>query len=452
VSENSIFALATPPGRSALAIIRISGKNLPNYLSPFLPAGTVLIPKHFLHTKWSHKGVLIDDIILLYFQSPRSFTGEDVVEINCHGNPVIIQNISESLLSIGFEQAKPGEFTRRAYQNKKMNRDQALAIQEIIDAKAEQDLQSAMRLREGSLSKLFLEFKASLLTLTADLTAELDFVEEGIKFADRGSLHQLVDEIGHQLTTIREVTKTAEIYRNGFNVTIAGLPNAGKSSLLNALCGYDRAIVSPTPGTTRDVIHYECIISGIPIRFSDTAGIRKESHDPIELQGIEKGLTELENADLTILVIDSSQSPDSYFNEISGSLNSLINNKGNLTLLNKWEIKDPDWIDTKLYQNAKQVSLLSSSNSSLEIVLNWLKEYMTTLVPANGIQANYWQKIQISELHALIKGVEEYLRSEQIEIAVQMLTESLDVLSELTGEIDNEEILDKVFSRFCVGK
>ena len=194
MSESSIFALATPPGRSALAIIRVSGYNLANQIASFLPKGKVLQPNQPVYSTWSFNGLLVDDIILLYFQSPKSFTGEDIIEINCHGNPVIIEKISESLLSKGFKPAKPGEFTRRAYQNNKMNRDQALAVQEIIEARAEQDLQSAMRLREGSLSKLFYEFKETLLTLTADLTAELDFVDEGIQFADRESLQTLVKE------------------------------------------------------------------------------------------------------------------------------------------------------------------------------------------------------------------------------------------------------------------
>ena len=450
MSESSIFALATPPGRSALAIIRVSGYNLADQIASFLPKGKLLQPNQSVYTTWSFNGLLVDDIILLYFQSPKSFTGEDIIEINCHGNPVIIEQISKSLLSKGFKPAKPGEFTRRAYQNNKMNRDQALAVQEIIEARAEQDLQSALRLREGSLSKLFYEFKESLLTLTADLTAELDFVDEGIEFADRESLQALVKEISAQLASIQDVTKTAEIYRHGLSVVIAGLPNAGKSSLLNLLCGHEKAIVSSTPGTTRDIVQYESVISGIPVTFSDTAGIRKASNDPIEVKGMQKGLSELENADLTILVIDSSEPPANFFEEVSDQLSSLVEKSSNLVLLNKWESKNAEWETTDIYRYSKQVSLIQGESSTE--VFTWLQEQIKTLVPANGIQANYWQKGLITELHRIINDAVQYLSNDEIEIAVQLLTDALEILSELVGEIDNEEILDKLFSRFCVGK
>lgn len=450
MSESSIFALATPPGRSALAIIRISGHNLANKIAPFIPKGKLLHPSQSVYTTWSVNGSFVDDIILLYFESPKSFTGEDVIEINCHGNPVIIEKISESLITKGFKPAKPGEFTRRAYQNNKMNRDQALAIQEIINARAEQDLQSAMRLREGNLSKLFYQFKESLLTLTADLTAELDFVDEGIQFADRKSLQSLVKEIGTQLSSIQDLTKTAEIYRHGLSVIIAGMPNAGKSSLLNLLCGHEKAIVSSTPGTTRDIVQYDSIVSGIPVKFSDTAGIRKDSSDPIERQGIQKGLSELENADLTILVIDSSEPPANFFNDVSDKLFSLVDKSSNLVLLNKWEKKNAEWETTDIYKDSKKVSLIQGTNPTE--IFTWLEDKIKAMVPANGIQANYWQKSLISELHSIINEAVQYLSNAEIEITVQLLTDALEILSELIGEIDNEEILDKLFSRFCVGK
>lgn len=485
--EHPICAVATVMGRSAVGVIRLSGENTLKLLtSIFYKASSKRDGK--ITSEWLASqarralfGKIIDpqmpeapldEVLLIPFVTPHSYTGEEAAEIHAHGNPLVLEKIIELLLHVGFEPARPGEFTRRAFLNGKLDLSQAEAVHEIISARGEKELQKAQLMKAGAFRTKILQFRSDLLNLTADLTAELDFGEEDIQFASQEQKLSVVREALDELETLAEDSRNMEIFREGLDVVIAGAPNAGKSSLLNYLIGKDRALVSDTPGTTRDYLEARMHIGGVPVKYIDTAGIRSETSSETELAGIQKSFEKLKEADLVLYLLDSSLGE----NELDLSALSALAGKTSakvLILLNKFDIADSRWgsssqksrveisslkkylndllSDQELLQNAIAVS--AKTGEGIKHLQKRVDELIEEMSPHSSLVVSAWQREIIETIIQRLNTCYEMIENnESPELVVQSLQDALDRFSELTGEITTEDILGRIFSRFCIGK
>jgi len=304
-TNDTIAAIATPQGVGALGIIRISGENAIEVVNLIFPQKDIAsLKSHTAHFgPLFYKNELIDEVILSIFKAPHSFTGENSVEISCHGSSYILQRIMEVLIDIGVRPAKPGEYTMRAFLNGKMDLSQAEAVADLIAAESSAAHKTAMDQMRGGFSIQIKELRRQLLDFASLIELELDFVEEDVEFADRKSLLHLLDVIFSEVRKLADSFRLGNVIKSGVKVVIAGRPNAGKSTLLNALLNEERAIVSEIPGTTRDTIEDVIAIEGIKFRFIDTAGIR-ESSETIERIGISRTLEKIQEADIIIYLYD----------------------------------------------------------------------------------------------------------------------------------------------------
>lgn len=462
-NDGAVFALATPPGRSAIALIRLTGPATLEKLTPFFRPFTQTAITADKNRRRAIYGRLLDDenrvideIILIPFRENASYTGEESAELHLHGNPVIIRRAARLLLHAGFERAAPGEFTRRAYLNGRMNLTEAEAVREIIEARSEKALQSAMVMKQGHFRKILLRFRADLLNLTADLTAELDFVDEDITFVEHDNKIRLIKSLITEVKDLLRDSESMQIYRDGAVITIAGAPNAGKSSLLNLLSGSDRAIVSETAGTTRDYIESDLLLEGIPVRMIDTAGIRDITRDTIEAQGIEQSRRLVAEADLVLLLIDCALPPERAVKE---SPLALINEKHleekTICLLNKNDIAAEGWQSFNAELPAAAVIEFSVTR---EQGLDALREHAIRLLERNttgstGLILSEWQSDLLGQILSELNEAVQLVEAETSpELPVQNLQNSIDLIAELTGEITSEDLLGRIFSRFCIGK
>lgn len=456
--QEPICAIATPPGRSAIGVIRCSGEKIFPIIEKFFstPRGKVILkekPRYALYGNFTDGKELIDEVILIPFVSPNSYTGEDMVEIHAHGNPIILQKILKVLLSHGFRPALPGEFTKRAYLNRKIDLTQAEAIKAIIEAKAERELQQALNLRQGSFRKEILSFRSELLNLIADINAELDFIDEGLTFSAKETKLRQLEELLEKTNSLILLAERTQRYRHGFEVAIIGAPNAGKSSLLNRICGEERAIVSDIPGTTRDYLESEITLDGISFTFLDTAGIRAHVQDLIEKQGIERSLKKAQVADIIIFLIDGSIEKEKALPEEILSVLSQTPEKIIFSVINKKDI---------LHESMKELAFLPGEVLYLSLktgegfveLLEKLKEKAQEKMPhGDALLLAPWQIELLKKLKEhLIKSKNFIELDEYPEIISAELNLALDALAEITGEIQSEEILGRIFSRFCIGK
>ncbi len=452
-----ICALATPPGRSAIAVIRATGKGTIEAVEQlFRSQGSRNIhqnPRSALFGRFVFENETLDEILLLTFPAPRSYTGEDMVEIQCHGNPVIIEKILSALFQSGFRPARPGEFTNRAYVNSKMDLLDAQAVLDIIESRTEEELQSALRVKSGEFRKLLYAFRSALIGLMADLTAELDFIEEDIQFVTIEEKLQMLDALSADLIHLIDFSKTHERLRKGVEIVIVGPPNAGKSTLLNYLLGEKRAIVSPVPGTTRDFVDGELTIEGIRVHFVDTAGLR-ETNDEIEKQGIAISREKSGIADLLLFVFDQSVS----WKETDLALFSFPASMPAFTILNKDDLRHPDWdtaISHPFFADRDRIFRVSLTNGSgAEEMRSQLIHFLKSLnTHGSSILLSAWQLEIFEKIHSLLHVSSHLIRAQESpEIIVATIQEAIDAFGELTGEIDSEQILGRIFSKFCIGK
>lgn len=435
--DEPIIALATPPGTSALATIRLSGKDchlaiqkLSDKLPPLRRAS---------HCHLTHNGTHLDDVVITLWKTPHSYTGEDMAEISCHGNPLIIDRI---IRATDFRMAQPGEFTQRAFLNGKLDLTQAEAVLDIIHARSERSLAAAQRIKKGHLGQQLLLHRETLLQTLSHLEAYIDFPDEDIE-PDTGQ--HLRDQIQTLHTAITSLLRTAEEgrrLREGVEVVLAGAPNAGKSSLLNALLGHDRAIVSDTPGTTRDTIEASLLIDGIQVRLIDTAGLH-ESHDTLENLGIERTLTALREADLILHLIDSTHP--------APPATALPPGTPSLTCLTKCDLpphdapfprdtlhlssKTGNGLDTLRHRISSTLSLSESLISNELVAINTRHE--TCLEHAS---------------HSLTEALARFDEQAPPEVIASDLRHALHAIGEIVGQTTNEDMLDRLFQSFCIGK
>ncbi len=448
MDKDTIVANATPLIPSAVGIVRISGdKSLDIGKKLFsLPEKVEERKVYFGKIKDRH-GEVIDEGLIVYFKAPKSFTGEDVIEIYPHGSVPVIKKIIEEAIFYGARFAEPGEFTKRAFLNGKIDLTQAEAIAELIEAKTEAASKAAVSLLEGKLSKRINELKEVLLELVSLIEAELNFPEDVEEIPD-DEIKNKLETVLKQLKELLKTYKKGEILREGIKLAIVGRPNVGKSSLFNALIGYERAIVSEYKGTTRDFIEESLNIKGIPVKLLDTAGIR-ETEDKIEKIGIQKALEKVEEADIVLFVFDAyegiTEEDLKIYERIKEKNPIIVANKSDLVLdkkEKKYYFKDILFVSSKTQEN---IDLLEETIFQKLGLLENKDE---------GIFINFRQYTKIKQaveiLENTLKDIEFYL--DQKEILMLEIQEAEKHLEEITGEITTEDILGNIFSKFCIGK
>lgn len=445
---STIVAVSTPPGTGGLAVIRMSGpKTLDILAKRWRGKNPIDFKSHTAHLGWilDSEDEDVDQVVVTVFRAPNSYTGEDVVEISCHGSRWIQNAVVNSLIEAGAAAAGPGEFTQRAFMNGRLDLVQAEGIADMILASSKASARLARTQLKGDFSKRFERLRTQLVNLGVLLELELDFSEEDVEFADRKKLIDLAREILKVVRRLADSFKAGNVFKNGVPVAIAGVPNAGKSTLLNALIGEEKAIVSDIPGTTRDAIEDTIEINGILFRLIDTAGLR-ESADRIERIGVDKARQKIGDAAIVLHLIDPTQDLamqlsvlDATAAEESGK-KILVATKGDIS---RWEGKeDIIAISAKEEWGIEELKARLAMEATSEF--NPENELIVT-------NARHYEALKraIPSLERLIYGLENGLSADFL---AQDLRESERSLGEITGSVSSDEILHTIFSRYCIGK
>ena len=452
IDQDTIVAQATAPGRGGVGIVRLSGAKSLEIAKAII--GFEPTPRHAHYVPFKDtEGEQLDMGIALYFPGPNSFTGEDVFELQGHGGPVIIDMLLSRCMALGARLARPGEFSERAFLNDKMDLTQAEAIADLIDSSSEQAAKCALRSLQGAFSKRIDELVEALIHLRIYVEAAIDFPEEEIDFIGDGKVAADLEDIRHKLHGVMKEANQGALLREGMSVVIAGRPNAGKSSLLNALSGKESAIVTSIEGTTRDVLREHIHIDGMPLHIIDTAGLR-DSPDEVERIGIQRAWEEIHKADRILLMVDSqsvdSNDPDEIWPEFMGQLKSrdhltLVRNKVDLTQENT------GYEDTN---GLPVISLSAKTNDGVEALKTHLKSIMGFDSTTEGgfiarrrhiealQKANRFLDAGFEQLHGYGAG----------ELLAEDLKEAQEALSEITGAFTSDDLLGRIFGSFCIGK
>ncbi|MDR1435365.1 MAG: tRNA uridine-5-carboxymethylaminomethyl(34) synthesis GTPase MnmE [Puniceicoccales bacterium] len=447
--SDTIVALSTPFGLSAIAKIRVSG-----------PAVKILLKKYFFkENPVSHlaflahykaiSGKILDQVIVLFFTGEHSYTGEDSMEIDCHGNPLIIRSILEDLQLFGCRIAEPGEFTKRAYLNHKIDLCQAEAVLDVIHATNESALEISQRQLQGTLSEKIFHLDDALLSLLAEIEARIDFADEGLEF-DEKILEKLIETLD-KIEKIIHSHKFRRTLLNGILVAIVGHPNAGKSSLLNALLNEERALVSDIPGTTRDFISENISCEGFPIKIIDTAGLRA-TNDSMERLGIKKTLENIHRADLCLVVVDQNN-PQPLEKETIAELGK----KTCILVINKMDLeKKSPFLLPKEFQNFPQISIAAKHGIAMDALKSIIVKniHKNRLLPRDmDIAINERHREIFQNVGDLISSAKNTLENQQsYELCASDLRLALETLGHITGKYNTEEMLAKIFNQFCIGK
>lgn len=453
-NADTIVALSTAPGTAAIAVIRMSGKDAVTIIDTVFNGKKLRTANtHTLHHGTIEtEGNKIDEVVIAYFKNPTSYTGEDVVEISCHGSPFIQQQILAILLKHGARLAKPGEFTLRAFLNGKIDLAQAEAVADLIAAQTQGAHEIALKQMRGGYSNELKKLRYELLHFASLLELELDFSEEDVEFAERKEMFQLIDKIQRVLKKLIHSFALGNVMKNGVITVIAGRPNAGKSTLLNTLLNENRAIVSEIPGTTRDTIEETLNIRGIEFRLIDTAGIR-EANDEIEKIGVEKTMQKIQESALLLYVYDMHALTEE---ELAKDLARFKKGKYKFILvankMDKGVLADP--LDTLTpHYNVQIISSLNNIN------IDALKETMYRTITGEEMHLDAPVVSNIRHLEALQKTKEtldlvvgSIENNESGEFTALHIRHALNFLGEITGEVTNEHILDDIFRNFCIGK
>jgi len=464
--SDTIAAIATPIGEGGISVIRISGRDAIAIarLGFRGKADLASAASHTAHlgTFVDGTGGAIDDVVALVFRKPHSYTGEDVVELSCHGGMFIARKLLETAICLGARQAEPGEFTRRAFLNSRIDLAQAEAVADLIHARSQTAHQSSLSQLKGALSEKINSVRDQLINTISLLELELDFAEEGYEFANKSDVVSQIKNIVKQIDELISSYQTGRVYRDGVRVVLAGAPNVGKSSLLNALLEQNRAIVTEIPGTTRDTIEESLAISGLLFTVTDTAGLR-ETTDPIELEGVRRAEEQLSNSDLLLLMFDCSRDLSerevAYAKRLLGD--AVGTEKPSITVLNKIDLKEPDeGFLARLGRLAVGQPSVKISAKTAE-GLDKLKSLLVDIA-LKGKRTPSESGITVTNARhysALVKS------KESLELALQSLSVrqsgefvvvdlrcALDSLGTITGVVTTDDILNSIFARFCIGK
>jgi tRNA modification GTPase len=451
--NDTIVAQATAPGRGSVGIVRVSGPNaqqVAKHLLKTCPAPRQVVYQAF----YDKQQQVIDQGIALFFKGPNSFTGEDVLELQGHGGQVVMQLLVEACLQTGLVRlAKPGEFSEQAFLNDKMDLTQAEAIADLINASSEQAAKGALRSMQGDFSERINELVDKVIHLRMYVEAAIDFPEEEIDFLGDGIVQGHLDKIVNLLNSIKHQAKQGSLLRDGMQVVIVGRPNAGKSSLLNALSGKQSAIVTEIAGTTRDVLKEHIHIDGMPLHIIDTAGLR-DNADIVEQIGIERAWQEIEQADRILFMLDASQEQGTQPEEIWPEFYAKLPDNSAITVIrNKCDLSGENTgIDTS--QVYPLIRLSAKQQDGLTVLTEHLKDCMGfDQVGENQVIARQRHITALLEAEYHITIGKEQLEAS---MAGELLAEELRIaqthLSEITGEFSSDDLLGKIFSSFCIGK
>jgi tRNA modification GTPase len=437
--KDTITACATPPGVSALAIIRLSGQQALTITQKL--TGQTLVPRNPLPLRLQLENQDLDETVVTFWPNPKSYTGEDLVEISCHGNPLIVETLLQVICKLGARMARPGEFTERAFLHGRIDLTRAEAVLDVLHARTERALLAAQRALAGKLSDHLMADRERLLNLLARIEAWIDFPDEDIQPEVGDGFRSEVSDLLKSSAQLLSTAPLGHRLRSGYRLVLAGPPNVGKSSLLNTLLGNNRAIVSPTPGTTRDTVEESIVLAGFPVRLIDTAGLRP-STDPVELEGMARTRTAMDSADLVLALIDRTQLVDPCRKEWER-----LGNKA-LKVLTKADLS----------QVSKEDGLLVSSQTGAG--LDELRKTITHRLTGN-VTAPGSDEIAINARHedALRRASEAFaaaLSSLKAKAAPELvasdLRQALQALESILGVGTSEDVLDRLFAQFCIGK
>ena len=454
--SDTIAAIATPLGEGGLAVLRVSGPQalsvadgcfVPRGISSRKPSDASSHTIHYGHVV--RDGRVLDEVLVSVLRAPRTFTREDVVEISCHGGLLPARLVLDALLASGARLAEPGEFTRRAFLNGRLDLAQAEAVADLIHARTDLAVSAANEQLAGKLSQRIRELRADLLTTLAHVEAHLDFPDEDIAPDTRG---QLLGRLDRGIAFMDELLRTAhdgQVLRRGVRAAIVGRPNAGKSSVLNQLLGHDRAIVSPTPGTTRDTIEETAGIRGVPVVFIDTAGLR-DTVDAVEAEGVRRSRVALERAELILHLLDASEPLD------AADLRHLeeFTDRKRLLVINKTDL--PRRLELPAQPGARVLEISCATGAGLEALRDAIRDSVVT----GGLTAEMLQ-VMINSRHqdalqrariATLRSAEALRADRTLELVALDLRIAVQAVGEIVGETTTEDLLDVVFSQFCIGK
>jgi tRNA modification GTPase len=459
--KDTIIALATPQGVGAIGVIRISGPNCIALVERFFVSKNLKFKKlsdkasHTLHFGViAHLDTVIDEVVVSLYKAPHSFTGEESVEISCHGSPFILQQVLALFLKNGCRMAEPGEFTMRAFLNGKMDLSQAEAVADLIASNSAVSHQVAMQQMRGGFSSKIKILREHLVNFASLIELELDFSEEDVEFADRSDLKKLIFQISNIILKLLESFEIGNVIKNGIPVAIVGKPNAGKSTLLNLLLDDDKAIVSEIPGTTRDVIEDEMVIDGVLFRFIDTAGIRTTT-DIVEQMGVNKALEVIKKSAIVVYLFDS--------HELSGGdlklevefMKKHINGSKLVLVANKIDVEGEEAL-RKEYSDFKELIYISAKEGkNIDALKHKLLELFdakavsaTDTIVTNARHAESLRKA-LDALNKVTEGLNAKVPGDLLALDIRY---ALDELGAITGQVTNDDLLGNIFSKFCIGK
>jgi tRNA modification GTPase len=448
---DTIVASATPPGRGGLAVIRVSGPAAIEVARQV--AGSLPPPRRLSRrTLLAGDGSPVDDGMVVFFSAPRSFTGEDVVELHCHGGPVIVDLLLQSLLSSGARMARPGEFSRRAFLNDRMDLAQAEAVADLIEAGSSQAARAALRSLQGEFSDRVHRLAESVTELRVYVEAAMDFPEEEIDFLSDATVADRIETLSKAFTELTASATQGALLREGMTVVLAGAPNVGKSSLLNRLTGQPSAIVTHLPGTTRDVLRERISIEGMPLHVIDTAGLR-DAVDPVEAEGVRRARQEMEKADLVLLLVDAAETdPDTVIEMRDMSIPeevpvTVVRNKVDLT-------SEPPGVRSPDGAGGPTIGISALHGQGIADLRRHLEErvgYEPAAEGAMSARRRHLDALDRARGHVR-RGAMQLLEHGAPELMAEELRLAHHCLGEITGEISSEDLLGRIFSSFCIGK
>ena len=450
--SDTIAALATPQGTGAIGVIRVSGTKAISVVNQIFPAKDLMAQlSHTLHVgALFFEGKKLDEVVVSLYKAPSSYTGEDVAEISCHGSFFIQNNILSVLAQLGARAAKAGEFTQRAFLNKKMNLAQAEAVADLIASNTEASRRTALHHMRGGFTQLLKKIREELLTFSSLIELELDFSEEDVEFADRDGLMKLLDEAEEKVKSLLQSFVLGNVIKKGVQVAIIGKPNAGKSTLLNALLNEERAIVSEIAGTTRDTVEETLNINGVLFRLIDTAGIHEQAIDTIESIGIERSKEKMRTADVVLYLFDVNEMNRETLQQAIKEIKALgvkVLAVGN---------KSDHQFDKNQFDGIKDIVFISALYKQN---IEPLKHRLYSLVVDNSVAAPDVIVTNARHVEALEKVLQSiadikdgFAQRTPLDLITSDIRTCLHYIGEITGEITNEHQLDYIFSKFCIGK
>ena len=445
-SPVTICAIATAPGRGGVGVIRLSGRDLLP-LAAVLTAGKVPKPRYALYTDFlAADGVAIDNGLLLYFPAPHSFTGEDVLELQGHGGPVVMKMLLTRCVELGARLAQPGEFSKRAFLNDKLDLAQAESVADLIDAASESAARSALKSLKGAFSSEIHQLTDALITLRMLVEATLDFPEEDIDFLKAADALGQLERLRERLSAVQNTARQGAILREGMHVVLVGLPNVGKSSLMNALAGDEVAIVTEIAGTTRDALREEIVLDGVPMHIIDTAGLRA-TEDKVEQIGIERTWQALAKADLALVLVDSRAGIGTDLQEI---LIRLPVGLPRVFVFNKIDLAAGEPARNEVAGHPA-VHLSAKTHRGIDLLKSLLLSMIGFSAGAEGVYL-----ARARHVDAIVRAADHLDRAAadwlQVELFAEELRLAQNALSEITGEFTPDDLLGVIFSRFCIGK